>query len=136
MMSKHTTGRWVAFSEKLPPFSAASDDASVTSADYVLVTNNINARDRMGRMSHVWFARPHCSNDGWVAYMDGSYLKMENLTHWYDPFDGLSASVPELLAALEEISVLMLCGKKDQLPGRCERASKIALKAIAKAKGE
>ena len=41
----------------------------------------------------------------------------------------------DLLVALEKIAELMLCGKKDKLPGRCDKATKIAMSAISSMKG-
>ena len=86
-------GRWVAFAEQEPPVSAALDDASVKTPDRVLVTNNLGARDRMGKMSHVWFAAPirervGCGSGtwrdgGWVAYDEADRL-IVGLTHWFD----------------------------------------------------
>lgn len=72
---------WVSFDNEEPPRSAALDDPTVSTYDLVLVTNNINARDRMGRMSHVWFAMPIKGRDGWVAFDDAD-REIMGLTHW------------------------------------------------------
>src|SRR5678815_2626053 len=75
--------RWCSFEEKLPP----PDET-------VLVTNNINARDSKGRMSHVWIGWPQQStgpNDSfpnkppkgsWLCYQSDSRI-VESLTHWH-----------------------------------------------------
>lgn len=81
---------WISFADQEPPQSAALDDPSVTTPDRVLVTNNINARDRMGRMSHLWLASPHKTDSadsftGWVAY-DEADRCIQNLTHWLPVF--------------------------------------------------
>ncbi|KQO23464.1 hypothetical protein [Acidovorax sp. Leaf78] len=78
-------GQWFSFKDKKPPLSAAIDDKKVKTADRVLATNNIGARDRMGRMSHVWFAAPIKSGQDWCVF-DESDRKIEFLTHWFDPF--------------------------------------------------
>ncbi len=76
---------WVPFSVQSPPESAALDDPSVTTHDLVLVTNNIKARDRMGRMSHVWLLSPIQSDKGgWVGFTE-SNSKVLGLSHWKDP---------------------------------------------------
>jgi hypothetical protein len=78
---------WAAFADREPPSTAAKDDPNVRTTDRVLVTNNMRARDRMGRMSHVWFASPIKSEDGseWVAFDEGD-RKIHGLSHWFDPF--------------------------------------------------
>lgn len=90
------SANWIAFADRFPPQDAALDDPSVTTTRKVLVTNNLTARDRMGRMSHVWLAFPVGAvddHDGVVAYDDGD-RKIRNLTHWLDaiPRDAGSAS--------------------------------------------
>lgn len=42
------------------------------------------------------------------------------------------ARIAELREALEQVGCLMLCGKKDQLPGRCDNAAKVVKKALTK----
>jgi len=42
------------------------------------------------------------------------------------------ARIAELREALEQVGCLMLCGKKDQLPGRCDNAVKVVKKALTK----
>jgi len=42
------------------------------------------------------------------------------------------ARIAELRDALEQVGYLMLCGKKDQLPGRCDNATKVVKKALTK----
>ncbi len=85
--SQCATGKWTSLDEKSPPKDPALDDPSVLTERAVLVTNNIHAKDRMGRHSHVWFAAPMKTEDGqWVAF-DESCRKIEALTHWLDPFE-------------------------------------------------
>lgn len=84
-MSGERVDEWVAFSERWPPKSAALDDPSVMTTDRVLVTNNIDARDRMGRMSHVWWATPIQSKNEIVAFTENDW-KIYGLTHWLNPF--------------------------------------------------
>lgn len=76
---------WVAFADREPPQFPAVDDPSVMLSPRVLVTNNIDARDRAGRMSHVWFEHAIKGEDEWVAF-DSSYRKIHGLSHWLDPF--------------------------------------------------
>lgn len=77
---------WKSFSVEKPPEDAALDDPSCKTTRVVLVTNNLNARNRMGQMSHLWLARPIKGSDGeWCAYTDGDQ-KIHSLTHWFDPF--------------------------------------------------
>lgn len=82
--AQDVAGRWVPFAERWPKSSPALDDPSVSTIDTVLVTNNLEARDRMGRMSHVWFASPFKAADGEVvAFTDGE-RKLRSLTHWLE----------------------------------------------------
>lgn len=78
--------KWIAFADQAPPTAAALDDPSVVTTNRVLVTNNLNAKDRMGRMSHVWFAAPIRGKDGWCTF-DEADRKIIGLTHWMDPFN-------------------------------------------------
>lgn len=73
---------WISFADAWPPESAALDDPSVTTTDSVLVTNNIKARDRMGRKSHVWLLSPIKSRDGEVVGFTDGDRKVHSLTHW------------------------------------------------------
>lgn len=55
----------------------------------VLVTNNLDARDAHGQMSHLWLGmvhKPRRKNDpeGYIAFRD-LYNKVYNLTHWCWP---------------------------------------------------
>lgn len=46
-------GGWISFSDQMP--TPAYDRANPgPTHGYILVTNNISARNRWGRMSHVW----------------------------------------------------------------------------------
>lgn len=74
---------WIAFKDRWPPSSKALDDPKVKTVDTVLVTNNVTARDRMGRMSHVWLAMPIKEGQNAVAFTDGG-AKLHDLTHWKD----------------------------------------------------
>jgi len=95
---------WIAFADRAPPEDAAIDNPSVKSWRSVLVTNNLNARDRMGRMSHVWYASPiHSALGSWVTY-DEADRKIVGLTHWFDP---LAASPDVVLDALEKARAFM-----------------------------
>ena len=48
----------------------------------VLVTNNINARDAYGQMSHVWVAGLVQRDDGeFICFLDG-FQKIWGLTHY------------------------------------------------------
>lgn len=77
---------WTSFKDKEPPKDAALDDRSIKTTRRVLVTNNIEARDRMGRMSHVWFESPikDRTTGEWVAF-DARLCEIFGLTHWLDP---------------------------------------------------
>lgn len=73
---------WISFSEKEPPISAALDNPNIKTTDTVLVTNNTNARNRMGKMSHKWLAIPLKNSDGsWTAFDDADRC-ISDLTHW------------------------------------------------------
>ena len=74
---------WISFDEKEPPAQCALDDPSVSTVGNVLATNNIDARDRMGRMSHVWYLSPHkdSKTGEWSGYTDAS-REVTGLTHW------------------------------------------------------
>ena len=74
--------RWIPFAERWPHQSPALDDPSVRTTDSVLVTNNLHSRDRMGRMSHVWFLAPIQSDNGEVVGFTESDRKVHGLTHW------------------------------------------------------
>lgn len=81
-----TKSPWIAFAECIPEEVAAIDDPNVKVMPRVMVTNNINARDRMGQPSHVWYAMPILSQSGeWVAFDEGG-RGILSLTHWFDPF--------------------------------------------------
>lgn len=49
----------------------------------LLVTNNLEARDAYGEMSHLWLVNllQHDDELGFLAYTDGD-TRIENLTHW------------------------------------------------------
>lgn len=48
-----------------------------------LVTNNINARDAHGAMSHVWLVRMvHEENGEYAAFLNDGFQKIGNLTHF------------------------------------------------------
>ena len=50
---------------------------------YVIVTNNINARDAFGNMSHVWLTDfIHYSEGQYSTFIDGGCKRAEYLTHW------------------------------------------------------
>ncbi|WLG49147.1 hypothetical protein [Pseudomonas sp. FP1742] len=82
---------WIAFAERWPAQNAALDDQSVKTTPRVLVTNNLDARDRMGRMSHVWYAAPMKSSapdvTGPVIAFDEGERKIHGLTHWFEMDD-------------------------------------------------
>ncbi|MFG6457881.1 hypothetical protein [Roseateles sp. BYS96W] len=81
---------WVSFADLEPPRDARLDNPEVVAGRRVLVTNNVKARDAMGRMSHVWFVSPIKTNDGWVAF-DEADRKIFDLTYWFDPLAGVQA---------------------------------------------
>jgi len=83
--------RWIPFKDKMPPEDGALDNPDVKAARTVLVTNNLSARDRMGRMSHVWFAMPLKSTDGSIVAYDTDGRKIHGLTHWLDPMPTIAA---------------------------------------------
>lgn len=66
---------WIALTKELPPGICG----------YILVTNNLKARDAFGKMSHVWLTMMvHKHPDGTFtafAEPDGA-SRIENLTHW------------------------------------------------------
>ena len=90
--------RWIAFAERWPAVNAALDDKSVKTTPRVLVTNNLEARDRMGRMSHIWLAAPFKPSDtkrhGCVVGFDESDRMIQELTHWLE-MDSLQSIADE-----------------------------------------
>jgi len=52
---------------------------------WIIVTNNINAQNAIGEMSHVWltnfYTKSSSPNDGIVTYDEGG-RKIIGLTHW------------------------------------------------------
>lgn len=50
---------------------------------YIIVTNNLNAKDAHGEMSHVWLTNfwKKTDNMGVITFVDDS-SKVINLTHW------------------------------------------------------
>ncbi len=77
---------WVSFADRLPPVTPDARDPSLQAPVRVFVTNNLAARDAMGRMSHVWFATPVGQKDGsFIAYDEDSSAPITDLTHWFDP---------------------------------------------------
>lgn len=78
---------WIPFTERMPP----------PKSGFLLVTNNIDARDALGKSSHVWLvSRVHTHENGpeiWnghtlaeqreiTAYAEPIWLLLRNLTHW------------------------------------------------------
>ena len=76
-----------------------------------------------------------------------SYLPLGLECHWsqasknyviaFDLIESQAAEIEKYKAlgdqmgnALEEVTALALCGKKDQLPGRCDQITKIAYKNL------
>lgn len=61
------------------------EDATPMKNKHIVVTNNIEAKNAHGEMSHVWMVN-HCFEsskkiDGIVAY-DAADRRLVNLTHW------------------------------------------------------
>jgi len=83
---------WVAFEERWPAENEAPDDPSVKTVPAVLVTNNLKARNRMGQMSHVWYAAPIRASKpnvtGPVVAFDEADRQIQGITHWLE-MDGL-----------------------------------------------
>jgi len=65
---------WTALSEARPPNPSPA----------LLVTNNIKARNAHGFASHVWLVSMTHGDDkqGYSAFEDGGFSKVEGLTHW------------------------------------------------------
>lgn len=74
-------GGWISFDDEWPPESPALDDPNVKTRDRVLVTNALRARDRMGRMSHVWLGVPQKAGDEVICFSDAD-RRIYGLTHW------------------------------------------------------
>lgn len=92
------TGRWIPFSERFPDQRPAIDDPSVMVRAHVMVTNNITAVDRAGRPSHVWWLCPQIATTNQMRYKIGEVIGLDEgdmfvtgLTHWFDPFAGVSS---------------------------------------------
>lgn len=100
---------WHAFADMDPPTSPRLDNPSITGFDQVLVTNNIEARDAMGRMSHVWYAMPFIlrtaesleRNGGnpWIGDVGIGVQTIYQLSHWANPHEVEPA--PRVDVALE-----------------------------------
>jgi hypothetical protein len=79
---------WIAFADRWPAENAALDNPSVKTTPRVLVTNNLEARDRMGRMSHIWYAAPMRSSSpditGPVIAFDEGDRTIHGLTQWLE----------------------------------------------------
>ena len=60
------------------------DDALPANAGPILVTNNINARNAFGSMSHVWMSMMvHRQDDGsHSAFAHPGHSRVEGITHW------------------------------------------------------
>lgn len=93
LTSTEKSDGWVSFADRLPPDLPATDDPSVMVSPRVFVTNNIDAKNRVGRMSHVWYVHPikDDATGEWVAFDEGD-RKIHSLTHWFDPFASLPAA--------------------------------------------
>jgi len=92
---KLESGPWISFDDRWPNESAARGYPSVKTTDAVLCTNNLSSRDRMGRMSRVWFVTPRksSSHPGEVIAFDACDRCIRGLTHWLD-FDALCLTPP------------------------------------------
>ena len=56
----------------------------------------------------------------------------ETVTEWgADEITELRDKLQIAREALEEVQTLILCGKADQLPGRCDKAVKVSMEALA-----
>lgn len=68
-------GGWVKCSERLPEEHSGK----------ILVTNNLEARDAFGHMSHIWLVQMiHDGGEefGWFAFDDYDNRAPQNITHW------------------------------------------------------
>lgn len=66
----------------IPSWKRITDDVALD-LRLVLVTNNIEARDAVGTMSHVWFVRMvHKQGDGTFLAFSESDVKIHGLTHY------------------------------------------------------
>jgi hypothetical protein len=70
---------------------------------FVLVTNNINAKNSYGNMSHVWLAlMVHPQDDGtFAAFAHPSDNRVESITHWM-PLHAASSVDSDLVTLLSE----------------------------------
>lgn len=114
-MSTLPTLRWIAFADQQPPSSAALDNPSIQTTDVVLVTNNLAARDRMGRMTNVWLAAPFQGSEGWEAYNEADLLII-GLSHWCHPLAALdapcAAPAPQAVPAEPVLVDLLMDGEE------------------------
>lgn len=63
---------WISFADEKPP-----------EGDSVIVTNNPDARDAHGKMSHVWILWPQQTADGeWIGFNDAD-CRVRNLAMWH-----------------------------------------------------
>ena len=67
-----------------------------------------------------------------VTFAKGVLAKTDDLSAFNDLKARYEARIAELRDALEQVGCLMLCGKKDQLPGRCDNAAKVVKKVLTK----
>lgn len=50
---------------------------------WVVVTNNLEAKNSQGEMSHVWLSNfVQCTEGVFFTFISGSYQRAEHLTHW------------------------------------------------------
>jgi len=90
------TNGWIAFSDRLPTPAYDRKNPRPTHG-MILVTNNLGARDRWGKMSHVWIAdMVHIHPEGpnifngrtlaeqgeITAFANPGDTLLRNLTHW------------------------------------------------------
>ena len=62
------------------------EDAMPAKNKHIIITNNIDATDAHGEMSHVWMTRlvldSEKPGEGLIAFTDRGYNKVQCLTHW------------------------------------------------------
>lgn len=116
-----TSGGWIAFSEHRPEPTYDPKNPGRPTHGLILVTNNIEARDRWGHMSHVWLAgmvHYHETAKVWrgeteaeageiTAYTEPNDRLVRHLTHWRpavpEEWSVVAAEVEQLRAENEQL---------------------------------
>lgn len=72
------SAEWIAFADHMP-----DSDPALKRHGLILVTNNIEARDRYRKKTHVWLTTMVHSGAGEITcFAEPTDIRIRNLTHW------------------------------------------------------